>query len=118
MAGQSSRTSLSLLSFGCSPTIARAFQERMRNQGVDATSLAISNTPEGDAEIVRGITSRDWSCWMVGLGLMQDRVWFERVMTIVKTANPHVPMLDIHGPGDVENAIVRQLGVKLPLATI
>jgi hypothetical protein len=115
---QSSGVSLSLLSFGCSSTIASAFQDRMRKQGVDATCLTISNTPEGDAEVARSVSSRNWSCWMVGLGLMQDRAWFERVMQIAKSANPHVPRLDIRGPGDAENAIFRQFGVKLPLATV
>jgi hypothetical protein len=117
MALQPSRVPLSLLSFGCSSTIARAFQDRMRNQGVDATCVTISNTPASDVEIARMITSQNWSCWMAGLGLMQDRAWFERVMQIVKSTNPHVPMLDIRGPGDAENAILRQFGVRLPLAT-
>jgi hypothetical protein len=70
---QSSGVSLSLLSFGCSSTIASAFQ---------------------------------------------DRAWFERVIQIVKNANPYVPRLDIRGPDDAENAIFRQFGVKLPLATV
>ena len=90
----------------------------MRSQGVDATCLTISYTPAGDAEVARNISSRNWSCWVVGLGLMQDRAWFERLIQVVKNANPQMTLLDIRDPGDVENAILRQLGVRLPLATI
>jgi hypothetical protein len=90
MAVQATYAPLSLLSFGCSPTIARAFEDRMCSQDVDATALVIENKPVGDAEIARSITSRNWSCWMVGPGLMQDRVWFERVIKIVKNTNPNI----------------------------
>jgi hypothetical protein len=81
----------------------------MRIQGVDASYFTVSNTSDGNAEVARAVSSRNWSCWIVGLGLTQDRAWFERLIQIVKNTNPHVPLLDIRGPGDVENAILRHL---------
>ena len=117
MATQLSHAPLSLLNFGCSPAFAQVFQDRMRGQDVDATCLAIQNTPEGDAEVIRAVSARNWSCWMAGPGLMQDQAWFGRLQQIVRSINPRVPLLNYHGPGDAENAILRQLGVRLPLAT-
>ena len=118
MAAQNYSTPLSLLAFGCSPYMASIFTDRMRSQGVDAVAMAIPNTVEGDALVAQYIGSRNWSCWMAGPGLTQDLAWFSRVVQIAKRANPNVPMLVYQGQGDVENAILRQLGVRLPLATV
>lgn len=98
--------------------MAGIFTDRMRSQGVDAVAIVISNTAEGDALVAQYMSSRNWNCWMTGTGLMQDHAWFSRVVQIAKKANPNVPMLVYQGQGDVENAILRQLGVRLPLATV
>ncbi|UJR06806.1 hypothetical protein I4U23_011093 [Adineta vaga] len=45
MTVQTTYTLLSLLAFGCSPTMVHTFQDRMHSEGVDATALAIDNTP-------------------------------------------------------------------------
>lgn len=118
MTDANSSTPLSLLCFACSPYMANAFADRMRRQGVDVTAKAILDSEEGDAEVIRSISSKNWNCWMIGHGLMHNRTQSQRISDIVKRTNPDIPILDYQSQSDVENAILRQFGIRLPLATI
>ena len=113
-----SQTSLSILAFGISPNLVDAVNDRLLAQGIDAKSLAISNTASSDAEISRIASSKNWSGMLVGYGVRHDQQWFERVLRIVQQANPKIPLIDHRGPSDAEKAIERHFHVKLPLTTI
>ena len=106
---------LSVLVFGIDSTVTDKVSARLQSQGVDARSLAISNTPESDAEIQRVAGEKNWSGLIVGHGVRQDQEWFERVMKIVNEVNSNISTVNTKGPDDVENAIERHFDVKLPL---
>ena len=110
-----SQLSLSILAFGLTPSLVQAVNKRLLAQGIDATSLAISNTASSDAEISRIASSKNWSGMLIGYGIRHDQEWFERVLEIVHKANPKIPLINHHGPSDAENAIERHFHVRLPL---
>jgi hypothetical protein len=112
-----SQSSLSILTFGVDPKTAQSVSDRLRNKGVDAESLAVSNTPESDAEIARIVSSKNWNGFMVGNAVRQNTEWFERVKQIISNINPNIPLVYNNGPNDVENAIERHFNIQLPLTT-
>jgi ketosteroid isomerase-like protein len=112
-----SQPPLSILALGITPQLVYSVNNRLRAQGVDATSLVITNTFSSDAEIARVASSKNWSGLMVGYGVRNDRQWFKRVIQIIHDANPNIPLIDHHGPNDAENAIERHFNVRLPIKT-
>ena len=103
---------------GLSPSIVHSVNDRVRAQGVDSKSIAISNTSTCDAEISRIVRSKNWNGLFIGYGVRQDQKWYERVLKIVHEANPNLPLIQHNGPSDVENAIERHFNVRLPLGRI
>ncbi len=112
-----SQPPLSILALGITPAIVHSVNNRLLAQGIDATSLVVTNTPSSDAEITRVASSKNWSGLMVGYGIRGDREWFKRIIQIIHHANPNIPLIDHQGPGDAENAIERHFNVRLPLKT-
>ncbi len=112
-----SQPPLSILALGITPNIVYSVNNRLLAQGVDATSLVIANTSSSDAEIARVAKSKNWSGFMVGYGIRNDREWFKRVVQIIHYANPNIPLINHQGPSDAENAIERHFNVRLPLKT-
>lgn len=110
-----SQPPLSILAFGMSPNLVQAVNNRLLAQGIDATSLAISNTASSDADIYRIASSKNWSGMLVGYGIRHEQEWFERVLQIVHKANPKIPLIHHRGPSDAESAIERHFHVRLPL---
>src|SRR4051812_34751543 len=113
-----SQSSINILIFGIDAKVANSASVRLRAQGIDADSLAISNTPESDTEIARIVNSEHWDGLIVGHGVRQDQKWFERVMRIVNDTKPNISLIESKGPNDVENAIERHFKVKLPLTNV
>jgi hypothetical protein len=112
-----SQPPLSILALGITPDIVYSVNNRLRAQGVDATSLVITNKSSSDAEIARVASSKNWNGLMVGYGIRNDAEWFKRVIQIIHYANPNIPLIDHRGPSDAENAIERHFNVRLPLKT-
>jgi hypothetical protein len=112
-----SQPPLSILALGITPAIVHSVNNRLLAQGIDATSLVVTNTPSSDAEIARVASSKNWSGLMVGYGIRGDREWFKRIIQIIHSANPNIPLIHHEGPGDAENAIERHFNVRLPLKT-
>ena len=110
-----SQPPLSILAFGIDSHLVSTVNNRLRAQGIDAESLAISNTPSSDAEIAQIVRSKNWNGFFVGYGVRHDRQWFERVKRIVHDANPNIPLIHHEGPSDAERAIERHFNVRLPL---
>ena len=109
---------LSILALRITPSIVSSVNDRLLAQGVDATSLVVTNTSSSDAEIIRVVSSKNWSGLMVGYGVRNDSEWFKRVVQIIHDANPKIQLIHHEVPGDGENAIERHFKVRLPLETI
>jgi UDP-N-acetyl-D-mannosaminuronic acid transferase (WecB/TagA/CpsF family) len=110
------RPALRIVTFGIAQHTARQVSDRLCARGIDAESHVVSNTPAGDAEIARVLTSKKWDGLMIGLGVQKQPEWYERVVEVVKNANPNVPLIQHEGPNDLENAIERHFKIQLPHA--
>jgi UDP-N-acetyl-D-mannosaminuronic acid transferase (WecB/TagA/CpsF family) len=113
----SQSSALSILVFGLDPKTAQSVNDRLHARGVDSDAVAVSDTPESDAEIVRLVSSKNWNGLIVGYGVRKQNKWFERVMQIVTSTNPNVPLIHTEGPTDAENAIERHFNIQLPQTT-
>ncbi|CAF0928295.1 unnamed protein product [Adineta steineri] len=109
--------SLSILVLGLTPSILDSIDNRLIARGIDAKSLAVTNTSSADAEIARVASSKNWNGVIVGYGVRNDSEWFERLMQIIHNANPNIVLIHHNGPDDVENAIERHFNIQLPLIT-
>jgi UDP-N-acetyl-D-mannosaminuronic acid transferase (WecB/TagA/CpsF family) len=110
-----SQSSLNILIFGIDPKIAESASAQLRDQGIDADALAVSNTPESDTEIAHIVNSKNWDGLIVGHGVRKDQEWFERVIRIVNNTKPNIAVIENKGPNDVKNAVERHFSIKLPL---
>ena len=112
-----SQPPLSILILGLTPSILNSINNRLLARGVDATSLAVTNSSSSDAEIIRIASSKNWSGLMIGYGVRNNHEWFERLMQIIQNANPNIPLIHHEGPNDAENAIERHFNIQLPSST-
>jgi UDP-N-acetyl-D-mannosaminuronic acid transferase (WecB/TagA/CpsF family) len=110
-----SQSSLKILILGVDVKITDSATAQLRAQGIDADSLAISNTPESDAAIARIVDSKNWNGLIVGHGVRQNHEWFERVMRIINNTKPNIALIQTKDRNDVENAIEHHFNIKLPL---
>jgi hypothetical protein len=109
-----SQPSLYIATFGIDQETARRVRDRFSARGIDGESYVVSNTPASDTEIASIMTSKNWDGLMIGLGIQKNREWYERVVQIVKNANPNVPIIQHEGAKDLENAIERHFKIQLP----
>jgi hypothetical protein len=109
------QTPLSIVTFGVDQNTARQVKDRLCTRGINAESYVVSNTPTSDTEIANILTSKKWDGFIIGLGVQKDLQWFERVLEVVKKANPNVPLIHHQGPNDLENVIERHFKIRLPL---
>jgi hypothetical protein len=110
-----SQPRLSILALGHAPNIVHSVNNRLLAQGIDATSLVITNTASSDAEIARVASSKNFSGLMVGHFVQSDPGWFQRVLQVIHSANPNIQLIHQQGPHDAERAIERHFNVRLPL---
>jgi hypothetical protein len=67
-----SQSSLKMLIFGIDVKVADRLVLDFVLKGIDADSLAVSNTPESDIAIGNIVDSKDWDRLIVGNGVRQD----------------------------------------------
>lgn len=108
------QTPLSIVTFGVDQNTAQQVRNRLRARGINADSYVVFNTPTSDAEIATIVASKKWDGLIIGFGVQKERPWFERVLQLIKNANPNVPMIQHQGPNDLEHAIERHFGIQLP----
>jgi len=110
-----SQPRLSILALGLSPNTVQSVNNRLLAQGIDATSLVVTNTASSDAQIARVASSKNFSGLLVGYGVRGDPEWFRRVLQVIHSANPNIQLIHHEGPSDAERAIERHFNVQLPL---
>jgi hypothetical protein len=108
------QTPLSIVTFGVDQNTARRVKDRLCARGINAESYVVSNTPTSDAEIANIVTSKNWDGLIIGFGVQKDRPWYERILEVIKKANPNLPLIHHQGPDDLENAIERHFKIQLP----
>jgi dTDP-4-dehydrorhamnose reductase len=111
-----SQSSLKILILGKDPQVGQEGATQLSAQGVDAASLAITDTRESDVAIANIAGSKKWDGLVLSKAVQDDNVWFERVLQVVKKSNPNIKLIQYKDRSDVPSAIERQFNVKLPLA--
>jgi CO dehydrogenase/acetyl-CoA synthase epsilon subunit len=112
-----SQFSLRIVMFSDDPDTAQRVSNRLHEYGIHAEAYVVSNTPTSDAEIASVLTSKNLDGVIIDCGIQEDPEWYERVVKIIKTANPHVFLIHNEGPDDIENAIESHFKIQLPLTS-
>lgn len=110
-----SQSSLKILVLGSNAQVADSAAVQLRGLGVESEFLAITNSPESDAEIARIIKSKDWDGITVGKFLQLHPEWLERVKGVVHKLNSKIVFILPVDRDDLENAVEQQFKIKLPI---
>ena len=108
-----SQTSLSIVIFGIDKNLLQQGSDRLCAKGINAESYVVSNTPSSDAEIASIISCKKWDGLIIGRGVQKDLTWYERILEIVKKANPNVAVIDRQDSDDFKSAVERQFNIQL-----
>jgi hypothetical protein len=109
-----------VLGFGKHPEIGAAVQARLREAGLAATIVVLTDDEAGDAGLIRELSNADYDGVVIGSFISgQDpelpptestTLWFNRVLNIIHAHAPAAQIILVRNPGDALPAISRVLG--------
>ena len=109
-----------VLGFGKHPEIGAAVQARLREAGLAATVVVLTDDEAGDAGLIRELSGADYDGVVIGSFISgQDpelpptestTLWFNRVLNIIHAHAPAAQIILVRNPGDALPAISRVLG--------
>jgi hypothetical protein len=116
----SGSTAWRVLGFGRNPEVSAAIQEGLRAQGIAARNFALTDSPDGDARLVRELGQARYDGVAIG-GFINGQnpdvrpapettVWFNRVLNIIHRHAPEAKIILVREPADALPAIHRVLG--------
>jgi hypothetical protein len=109
-----------VLGFGKHPEIGEAVQARLRDAGLDATVIVLTEDEAGDARLAKELGEVEYDGVIIGSFISgQDPQlpptesttdWFNRVLNIIHAHAPSAKIILVRNPGDALSAIGRVLG--------
>jgi hypothetical protein len=109
-----------VLGFGKHPEIGAAVQARLREAGLAATIVVLTDDEAGDAGLIRELSDADYDGVVIGSFISgqdpelppteQTTHWFNRVLNIIHAQAPAASIILVRNPGDALPAISRVLG--------
>lgn len=109
-----------VLGFGKHPEIGAAVQARLREAGLAATIMVLTDDDAGDARLVEELNDAEYDGVVVGSFISgqdpelppteQTTLWFNRVLNIIHAHAPTAKIILVRNPGDALPAIGRVLG--------
>ena len=111
-----------VLGFGAHEHVARGVQDRLRQAGLRATALAVTDDAAGDARLANALAADSYDAVAIGGFLSgQDPVspataestlWFNRVLNLVHVGAPQARIVLVRGPQNAVADIDRVLSVS------
>jgi hypothetical protein len=108
-----------VLGFGAHEHVARGVQDRLRQAGLRATALAVTDDAAGDARLADALAADSYDAVAIGGFLSgQDPVspataestlWFNRVLNLVHAGAPQARVVLVRGPQNAVADIERVL---------
>ncbi len=112
-----------VLGVGVDEVIGLAAQDSLRQAGLRATVIAVTDDADGDDRLRAALRNDPYDAVTLGAGLSgqappqfaataASTVWFNRLLNIVHADAPSAKIVLPRGPNDVLPAIERELGVS------
>jgi hypothetical protein len=111
-----------VLGFGAHEHVARGVQDRLRQAGLRATALAVTDDPGGDARLAEALTADSYDAVAIGGFLSgqdpaspataESTLWFNRVLNLVHAGAPRARLVLVRGPQNAVADIDRVLGAS------
>ena len=109
-----------ILGFGKHPEIGAAVQARLRDAGLAATIVVLTDDEAGDAGLIRELSEAEYDGVVIGSFISgqdpqlppteETTLWFNRVLNILHAHAPAARIILVRNPGDALPAISRVLG--------
>ena len=109
-----------VLGFGKHPEIGAAVQARLREAGLAATIVVLTDDEAGDAGLIRELSNADYDGVVIGSFISgqdpelppteETTHWFNRVLNVIHAHAPAARIILVRNPGDALPAISRVLG--------
>jgi hypothetical protein len=109
-----------ILGFGKHPEIGATVQARLREAGLAATIIVLTDDEAGDARLIQELSNAEYDGVLIGSFISgqdpqlppteQTTGWFNRVLNIIHAHAPAASIILLRNPGDALPAISRVLG--------
>ena len=109
-----------ILGFGKHPEIGAAVQARLRDAGLAATIVVLTDDEAGDAGLIRELSEAEYDGVVIGSFISgqdpqlppteETTLWFNRVLNIIHAHAPAARIILVRNPGDALPAIGPVLG--------
>ena len=109
-----------ILGFGKHPEIGATVETRLREAGLAATIMVLTDDEAGDAQLAKHLNEADYDGVVIGSFISgqdpqlppteQTTLWFNRVLNIIHAHAPLAQIILVRNPGDALPAITRVLG--------
>jgi hypothetical protein len=114
-----------VLGFGLHQAISVRAQANMRKLGLGADSIVVENTDASDQIFIEKLKSETWEAVIIGGGASaqspevertpEGTAFFNRILNLIHQNVPQqTKIVLVTGPGDIANALHRELGWKGP----
>jgi hypothetical protein len=108
-----------VLGFGAHEHVARGVQDRLRQAGLRATALAVTDDAVGDARLAEALAADTYDAIAIGGFLSgqdpsspataESTLWFNRVLNLVHAGAPQARIVLVRGPQNAVADIERVL---------
>lgn len=113
-------TGLRILGVGIDQSIGDTAQAALREAGLCATVITVTDDPDGDQVLRDALRADTFDAVSLGAGISgqappkfgateASTVWFNRLLNIVHTGAPTAKIVLARGPDDVMSALEREL---------
>ena len=109
-----------VLGFGKHPEIGAAVEARLREVGLAATCVVLSDDEAGDARLSKELAGVEYDGVIIGSFVNgqdpqlppteETTLWFNRVLNVIHAHAPTAKIILVRNPGDAVAAISRVLG--------
>ncbi|HWC80191.1 MAG TPA: hypothetical protein VG756_09540 [Pseudonocardiaceae bacterium] len=109
-----------ILGFGKHPEIGAAVQARLREAGLAATIVVLTDDETGDTRLIKELGDVEYDGVVIGSFISgqdpqlppteETSLWFNRVLNIIHAHAPATQIILVRNPGDALPAISRVLG--------
>jgi hypothetical protein len=108
-----------VLGFGAHDHVARGVQDRLRQAGLRATALAVTDDAKGDSHLAEALAADSYDAVAIGAFLSgqdpstpataESTAWFNRVLNLVHAGAPRARIVLVRGPQNAVDDINRVL---------
>ncbi|NDZ78228.1 hypothetical protein G3I19_06735 [Streptomyces sp. SID10853] len=109
-----------VLGFGKHPEIGEKVQARLREAGLAATVIVLTDDEAGDTRLIQELSNTEYDGVVIGSFISgQDpelppteltSLWFNRILNVIHAYAPTARMILVRNPGDALPAVRRVLG--------